>query len=75
MRQTSRRVAAAGQFLRASRPSPAGRPYFWNIFRPIDDDAEGTDIWAFFHGFIAVTPMTLDVTSPALEAFPVLNLP
>jgi 5'-nucleotidase len=57
------------------RSSPGGRPYFWNIFRQIDDDVEGTDIWAFFHGYIAVTPMTLDVTAPGLEAFPVLSLP
>jgi 5'-nucleotidase len=44
------------------RSSPRGRPYFWSRWRPLEDDDEGTDVWAFVRGYIAVTPMVLDVT-------------
>jgi 5'-nucleotidase len=44
------------------RTSPRGRVYFWNTYRPLADDDEGTDVWAFVRGYIAVTPMVLDVT-------------
>lgn len=57
------------------RVNPSGRLYFWQVFHQIEDDAEGTDVWAFFHGYIAVTPMTLDVTAPqAMEGIRSLNL-
>lgn len=45
------------------RLSPRGRPYFWSQWRPLEDDEEGTDVWAFVRGYIAVTPMVLDVTA------------
>jgi len=45
------------------RSSPRGRPYFWSQWRPLEDDEEGTDVWAFVRGYIAVTPMVLDVTA------------
>ncbi|MBI3662717.1 MAG: 5'/3'-nucleotidase SurE [Acidobacteria bacterium] len=47
------------------RQSPGGRIYFWSKYRPPekgDSDEEGTDVWAFLHGYISLTPMTLDVT-------------
>ena len=47
------------------RESPGRRIYFWSAYRPPeqgDVDEEGTDIWAFLHGYITITPMTLDVT-------------
>lgn len=47
------------------RESPTRRIYFWSAYRPFDRSdvaEEGTDIWAYLHGFISVSPMTLDVT-------------
>jgi 5'-nucleotidase len=41
--------------------SPMGRLFFWPAFEQLEDDAEGTDVWAFVRGFITVTPMKLDV--------------
>jgi broad specificity polyphosphatase/5'/3'-nucleotidase SurE len=75
--QTVRLGMKSGDDVRFERrANPSGRTYFWQVFKQIDDDVEGTDIWAFFHGYIAVTPMTLEVTAqPALKAFPALNLP
>jgi 5'-nucleotidase len=44
------------------RTSPRGRVYYWPDWRQLEDDEEGTDVWAFVRGFITVTPMTLNVT-------------
>ena len=44
------------------RTSPRGRVYYWPDFRQLEDDEEGTDVWAFARGYVTVTPMTLDVT-------------
>ncbi|MCL6566663.1 MAG: 5'/3'-nucleotidase SurE [Acidobacteriia bacterium] len=50
------------------RESPRGRVYYWSRWRPLEDDVEGTDVWAFARGYITLTPMTLDVTDvSALE--------
>lgn len=43
--------------------SPMGRLYFWPAFKQLEDDDEGTDVWAFVRGLVTVTPMTLDVTT------------
>jgi 5'-nucleotidase len=45
--------------------SPRGRIYFWPDWRQLEDDDEGTDVWAFVRGYITVTPMTLDATAPS----------
>lgn len=46
------------------RTSPRGRVYYWPDWRQLEDDEEGTDVWAFVRGYITLTPMTLDVTAP-----------
>ena len=46
------------------RTSPRGRVYYWPDWRQLEDDEEGTDVWAFVRGYITVTPMTLDATAP-----------
>jgi len=47
---------------------PRGR-YFLSGYRPLADDEQGTDVWAFVRGYITLTPMKLDVTSrPAMDA-------
>lgn len=52
------------------RRNPRGVLYFWPGYRPLDKEDEGTDVWAFLNGFIAVTPMVLDTTdTKALESF------
>jgi len=47
------------------RTSPRGRVYYWPDWRQLEEDEEGTDVWAFVRGYITVTPMTLDVTAHA----------
>jgi 5'-nucleotidase len=46
------------------RTHPRGRVYFWNDYEQVSDDAEDTDVGAFFRGYLTLTPMTLDVTQP-----------
>ncbi len=47
------------------RESPGHRIYYWSAWRPPekgDIEEEGTDAWAYLHGYITLTPMVLDVT-------------
>jgi 5'-nucleotidase len=37
--------------------SPTGRRYFWSVWNEPTGDAEGTDVWAVEHGYVAVTPL------------------
>jgi 5'-nucleotidase len=46
------------------RTSPRGRVYFWSLYEPPTEGDAGTDVWAFERGFVTITPMTLDPTSP-----------
>ena len=39
--------------------TPAGRCYFWNVFREPRDTVEGTDVWATAQGYVAVTPLRI----------------
>lgn len=56
------------------RKSPRGRVYFWPDWKQLEDDDEGTDVWAFVRGYISVTPMVLDVTdTKTFDAFRVLE--
>jgi 5'-nucleotidase len=41
---------------------PQGRSHFWITVTPLENPDEGTDRWAVDHGFVAVTPLTLDLT-------------
>lgn len=47
---------------------PAGRPYYWIVGAVPggDTDTEETDIWAVHRGYVAVTPIRLDMTDEAL---------
>lgn len=52
------------------RTSPRGRIYFWSRWQPLTDDEEGTDVHAFYRGYITLTPLQLDTTATQeLEAF------
>jgi 5'/3'-nucleotidase len=53
------------------RISPQGRTYFWSIYRPLEQDSDGTDVSAFNRGYISITPLQIDQTSPnSLESLP-----
>jgi 5'-nucleotidase len=41
---------------------PMGRPLFWFAAKPLKEAEEGTDRWAVEQGFIAATPLRLDLT-------------
>lgn len=43
-------------------------PYYWLTGEPLElePEAEDTDRWALAHGFVAITPQTLDATNYAL---------
>lgn len=46
------------------RSDPYGRPYYWLAgTHPIDEDDLGTDVGAVKHGYISVSPITLDMTN------------
>ncbi len=47
------------------REHPRGGKYYWigGYFKGYDSDDEATDLWAIDHGYIAVTPITLDFTA------------
>jgi len=44
------------------RVDPRGRVYYWLDGRPVYEDSEDTDIWAIKHGYVALTPISLDMT-------------
>ena len=44
---------------------PRGYDYYWMVgkYRNEDPDDEATDNWALRHGYVAITPTRMDVTS------------
>src|SRR5436190_957694 len=42
---------------------PMGRPIFWFTVKPLDDEVEGTDRWAFMNRWVSITPLRLDLTA------------
>ncbi len=44
---------------------PAGYPYYWmaGYFQNAEPCSEDTDQWALSHGYVAITPTTVDVTA------------
>jgi 5'-nucleotidase len=41
---------------------PMGREHYWFTVVPLERHREGTDLWAFEHGFVSLTPLRLDLT-------------
>ena len=63
-RMGSRHYPAAGDMV--ERRDPMGRPYYWlGGTGPIDRQDNGTDLWAIKHGYVSVTPISLDMTNHA----------
>jgi 5'-nucleotidase len=44
---------------------PLGREHFWFTVKPLEPADEGTDRWAVENGFVALTPLRLDLTDEA----------
>jgi 5'-nucleotidase len=49
-----------GQVIPAT--DPMGREIFWLSVMPLEEPAEGTDLWAMNEGFISITPLRLELT-------------
>ena len=63
-RMGSRHYPAAGDMV--ERRDPMGRLYYClGGTGPIDRNDDGTDLWAVKHGYVSVTPITLDMTDHA----------
>jgi 5'/3'-nucleotidase len=45
---------------------PRGREHYWFTVKAIEEAEEGTDRWALDHGFVSITPLTLDLTDDKL---------
>jgi 5'-nucleotidase len=41
---------------------PMGRPIYWFTVVPLEQHAEGTDLWAMERGLVSLTPLRLDLT-------------
>jgi 5'-nucleotidase len=39
-----------------------GREVYWFTVEPLNELVEGTDLWAFAHGDVSLTPLRLDLT-------------
>ena len=56
-----------GEWVNEGAPQrhPLGYPYYWMVghYRNAEPDAQDTDQWALAHGYVAVTPTTIDVTA------------
>src|SRR5947209_1285066 len=42
---------------------PMGRPVYWFTVKPLNDEIEGTDRWAFENNWVSITPLHLDLTA------------
>jgi broad specificity polyphosphatase/5'/3'-nucleotidase SurE len=40
-----------------------GCPIFWFTVKRLEDEAEGTDRWAFANRWMSITPLRLDLTA------------
>lgn len=52
----------------AKKTPPEGKTEYWSVHRPLTGGDQDTDTWAFTHGYISITPMTIDQTLPGLGA-------
>ena len=55
--RVTRQSALSGEERFEEQRSPTGRRMFWSIWKDPTGDAEGTDVWAADHGYVAVTPL------------------
>ena len=55
--RVTRQSAQSGEERFEEQRSPAGRRMFWSIWKDPTGDAQGTDVWAADHGYVALTPL------------------
>lgn len=55
--RTTRQSALSGEERFEEQTSPSGRRLFWSIWKEPTGDADGTDVWATEHGYVAITPL------------------
>lgn len=55
--RVTRQSAQSGAERFEAQASPRGRRYYWSVWQEPTADAEGTDVWAVEHGYVAVTPL------------------
>lgn len=44
---------------------PMGRQHYWFTVVPLEEQREGTDLWAIAHDLVSMTPLRLDLTDHA----------
>lgn len=57
--QLARQSMQTGTERFEEQKNPSGRRYFWSVWQEPTGDAEGTDVWAVEHGFVAVVPLKI----------------
>jgi 5'-nucleotidase len=55
--KVSRQSLLTGKERFEEQKTPSGRRYFWSVWEEPTGDAEGTDVWAVEHGYVAVVPL------------------
>lgn len=55
--KVSRQSLLTGKERFEEQKTPSGRRYFWSVWNEPTGDAEGTDVWAVEHGYVAVVPL------------------
>jgi 5'-nucleotidase len=55
--QVTRQSRMTGTERMEPQKSPTGRQFFWSVWSEPTGDAEGTDVHAVDHGYVAVTPL------------------
>jgi 5'-nucleotidase len=64
MRWTSQAVSQYdGQIV--ADTDPMGRDVYWFTVRRLEEQVEGTDLWAHMQGYVSLTPLRLDLTDHA----------
>lgn len=57
------------------RVNPLGQVYFWNTYKPLEPGQDKTDVWAFYNGYITISPLQVDQTSyPELKSLESLKI-
>jgi len=57
------------------RVNPLGQVYFWNTYKPLEPGTDKTDVWAFYNGYISISPLQIDQTSyPELKPLESLKI-
>lgn len=67
VRVTAQAVVRGGveTFTEEKRPG-TGTPIYWSVYAEGGTAPEGTDMWAVEHGFVSITPLSVDATDTSL---------